>query len=222
MHAQEAYDWDEAVRLGRELTGFINRRRRGDDPMFYHARELDCSFNGLPTLSVEVTGSEGRIAYYKCNVTLIGGEGLPLLVFSPLVVTWEKGKGERGSGLGRPIIDHSVSSIAGFCEARAAQISGALVASGNLTEAKSGRPFFEALNWEIAGPGDLNRYGGALAKAMAYIAAQIEAAIAPLALSPGEVAIPISFALLRLGQFGQRGSAKRLEVDTLLDADLRI
>jgi len=204
MSAQNICNAAEAFDLCRGLPQWINRHRPEDERRRYRAKELDYSFNGMPTLTVEVTGAQGLIAAYKSNIALIPGERRPWLVFSPLVVVWEKSKEERGPGLGRPIIDHSVSSIAGYCEAHARHISNILVASGKLTVAKAGRPFFEALGWEIASPGDCGPQAGdaGLAKAVTFIAAQIRAAIALLPQSAPEAASPISFAMLRLPQPG--------------------
>ena len=166
MSAQDMCNTAEAFDLCRELPQWINRHRPDDGYRRYRAQELDYSFNGLPTLTVEVSGAQGRIAAYKSNIALIPGERNPWLVFSPLVVVWEKSKEERGPGLGRPIVDHSVSSIAAYCEAHARHIPNILLASGKLTEAKAGRPFFEALGWEIASSGDCGLLAGDACLAM--------------------------------------------------------
>ncbi len=199
MNVHELCDTDEAVRLCRDLPGWINSHRQQDEDRRYRARELDRSFNGLPTLTVEVSRAQGRIADYKCNIAAVRDEELPWLVFSPLVVVWEKSKEERGPGLGRPIIDHGVSSIAGFCETCVRPVPNILVASGNLTTAKAGRPFFEALGWEIVSPAGFARHAGdrGLTKALRFVAAQIEAAIAQFAQGTAVPADPLSFAMLR-------------------------
>ena len=145
MDVHKMCDADEAFRLCCDLPCWINLHRQRDERRRYQAKELDYSFNGLPTLTVGVSDAQARIAVYKCNIALIADKERPWLVFSPLVVVWEKSKEERGPGPGRPIIDHSVSAITGFCEAYAHDIPNVLIASGNLTIAKAGRPFFEAL-----------------------------------------------------------------------------
>ncbi len=210
MSTQDTCNAAEAFDFCRELPQWINRHRPEDELRRYHAKELDYSFNGNPTLSVEVTGAQGLIATYKSNITLIPGERSPWLVFSPLVVIWEKSKEERGSDLGRPIIDHSVSSIAGYCKAHARHISNILVTSGKLTKAKAGRPFFEALGWEIASTGDCapNAGDASFAKVLSFIMAQIGAAIALLPQNTPEAASPISFAMLRLPQPGSHWERK--------------
>jgi hypothetical protein len=204
MDVHELCDADEAVRLCGELPGWINSHRQRDECRSYHAKELDYSFNGLPTLAVEVTSAQNRVAAYKCNITLIRDDEQPWLLFSPLVVVWEKSKEERGCGQGRPIIDHSVSSIAGFCETCARPIPNILIASGNLTVAKAGRPFFEALGWEITNPSGFARYAGdrGLTKALKFVAAQVEAAMVQFAQNVAEPVDPLSFAMLRLVQSG--------------------
>jgi hypothetical protein len=200
MNVHELCDADEAVRLCRDLPGWINSHRQQDGDRRYQAREIDYSFNGLPTLTVEVTRAQGRIADYKCNIAAVADEEQPWLVFSPLVVAWEKSKEERGPGLGRPIIDHSVSSITGFCETCVRPVPNILIASGNLTTAKAGRPFFEALGWEIVSPAGFACHAGepGLTKALGFVAAQIEAAIAQFAQGTAEPVDPLSFAMLRL------------------------
>ncbi len=204
MDVHELCDADEAVRLCRDLPGWINSHRQQDEDRRYQAKELDYSFNGLPTLTVEVTRAQGRIADYKCNIAAVADEEQPWLVFSPLVVVWEKSKEERGSGLGRPIIDHSVSSIAGFCETCVRPVPNILIASGNLTTAKAGRLFFEALGWEIVRPAGFGRHAGerGLTKALRFVAGQIEVAIAQFTQSTAEPADPLSFAMLRLTRSG--------------------
>jgi hypothetical protein len=202
MDAHEMCDADAAFELCQSLPAWINLYRSSDGLRRYRAKELDRSFNGLPTLAVEVSDATGRIAGYKTNAALIPAGETSWLVFSPLVVLWEKNKEERDRGLGRPIIDHSVSSISGFCRARARHIPNILVASGNLTVAKAGRPFFETLGWEIATPADLSLHGEhtGLGKAMRFIAAQISAAIAQLGPDFAEEASSFSFAMLALTQ----------------------
>jgi hypothetical protein len=204
MSVASLCDAATAFDLCRELPQWIGRHRPEDGYRRFQAQELDYSFNGLPTLTVGISGAHGRIATYKSNIVLIPGEHDPWLIFSPLVVIWEKGKEERGPGLGRAIIDHSVSSIAGYCEAHLRHIPNILLASGKLTMAKAGRPFFETLGWEITSPRDCALPAGdsGLARVLAFIAAQIGAAIALLPPSEPEAASPISFAMLRLPQPG--------------------
>jgi hypothetical protein len=204
MNAHEMCDADEACRLCCDLPAWISLRRPEEGQRRYRAKELDRSFNGLPTLVVEVLGAHSLIAAYKSNIVLVPGGERSWLVFSPLVVVWERSTEERGPGLGRPIVDHCVSSIAGFWEARARHIPNILVASGNLTVAKAGRPFFEALGWEIASPADFALHAGdaGLVNTLRFIAAQISAAISQFGQNAAETAGPLSFAMLRLTRAG--------------------
>jgi hypothetical protein len=207
MDVHELCDADEAVRLCRDLPAWINSHRKRDSRRSCHARELDYSFNRLPTLVVEVSSSQVRIADYKCNIVAFRDGEQSWLVFSPLVVMWEKGKEERDPGWGRQIIDHSVSSIAGFAQIRMRPVPNILIASGNLTVAKAGRPFFEGLGWEIVSPAGFthNASDGGLRKALRFVAAQIEAAIAQSAQNTVEPVAPFSFAIQKLTRSGSTG-----------------
>jgi len=203
MSVQEISQTAEAFNLCRNLPQWINRYHPADSYGRYHARELDYSFNGLPSLTVDMTGADGMpIAVYKCNISLVRGERRSWLVFSPLVVIWEKSKAERGPGFGRPVIAHSVAAIVSFCETHVRHVPDLLIASGKLTVAKAGRPFFEDLGWEIAGPSDCGAHAGddGLVKALTFVAAQIEAAIAPLRQNGAEPAEALTFAILRLSR----------------------
>jgi hypothetical protein len=203
MSVQEISETAEAFNLCRSLPQWINRHHPADSHGHYHARELDTSFNGLPSLTVDMSGADGApIAVYKCNISLIRGERRSWLVFSPLVVIWEKSKAARGPGFGRLIIAHSVAAIVSYCEAHVRHIPDLLIASGNLTVAKAGRPFFEDLGWEIVHPSDCGAHAGddGLVKALAFITARIEAAVATLQQAIWEPAGPISFAMLRLSR----------------------
>jgi hypothetical protein len=193
----------EAFHLCRNLPQWINRRYPADSHGRYHARELDHSFNGLPSLTVEMSSAAGSpIAIYKCNITLIRGERRSWLVFSPLVVIWEHSREERGPGFGRPVIAHSVAAIVSFCEAHVRHIPDLIIASGNLTTAKAGRPFFEVLGWEIVKPSEFAAHAGddGLVKALTFVEGQIEAAIAPLRQTGADQPDPLSFAMLRLSR----------------------
>lgn len=186
--------------LCRDLPQWINWHRPADARGRYHARELDHSFNGLPTLTVDMTGPRGPVAAYKCNITLVEDARRPWLVFSPLVVIWEMPRDQRGPGFGQAILDHSAAAIAGFCDECLPRLPDILIASGNLTTAKAGRPFFESVGWEIVVPGDCARYAAdtGLMTALAYVARQIDTALAPLRESAPETVDPTSFAILRL------------------------
>ena len=204
MSTQDMCNAAEAFDLCRELPQWINRHRPEDGHRRYRAQELDYSFNGMPTLTVEVTGAQGRIAAYKSNIALIPGEQNPGLSF---LRWWSSGKRARRNaaqvwGARLSIIVFPLSPVT--AEAHARHIPNILLASGKLTEAKAGRPFFEALGWEIASPGDCGLQAGdaGLAKVLTFIAAQIGAAIALLPQSTPEAASPISFAMLRLPQPG--------------------
>lgn len=199
MNTPAISNTNDVFDLCRGLPEWINRHGRAEGSRSCRAREMDNSFNGLPTLTVDMSGAAGLVASYKCNISLVRGEQRAWLVFSPLVVVWAMDRRERGPGFGRRIIEHSVASIAGFCRAHVSHIPDVLVASGNLTTAKGGRPFFAGLGWEIVEPqsrGAPSAEDG-LDRALAHIEAQIDAALAPLRQSaPGSIE-PTSFALLR-------------------------
>jgi hypothetical protein len=201
MDAHEMCDADAAVRLCHGLPAWINSCRAGDGQCRYRAKELDYSFNRLPTFAVEVLDADGLIATYKTNAVLVPRGESSWLVFSPLVVVWERGKEARGPGLGRPIISHCVSSISGFLAPSGQQIPNVLVASGNLTAAKAGRPFFEALGWEIVTTcSSPHAKDSALGKALSFIGAQISAAIAQSGQNLAGTDTAVSFAMLRFTQ----------------------
>jgi hypothetical protein len=206
MTDQHVSDVDQILSLFRGFSQWINIHGPRDGLWSGRAREIDCSFNGLPTLTVELSEPIGLIATYKCNITLLHTGRRVWLMFSPLVVIWAQNREERGPGFGRRIIDHSVSSIEGFCRAHAPHLPDILAASGNLTTVKGGKPFFQGLGWEIVdaqvcgerADDGLNNDG--LGRALAHIAAQIDAALAPLRLTAPEAIEPVCFALLRLSQ----------------------
>jgi hypothetical protein len=192
-----ARDIAGTLELCRELPRWIAQNLPADAHGHYHAHELDCSFNAAPTFSVDMYGACGAIAGYKCNITLIEGKR-HWLVFSPLVVIWQLSRQERRPGIGRAIIDHSVAAIAGFCEAHLHPLPDILIASGNLTTAKAGRPFFDTLGWEIADPRDFNRYAqDELMNSLAFVSGQIDTALAPIRQSAPDTVDPTTFAFLR-------------------------
>lgn len=116
------------------------------------------------------------------------------------------------SARSRAMIDHLVGAVRGFRAASASSGGEAVIASGNLTKAKGGRPFFEGMGWKIVGPDDLSarqrpasqlsgrddRDGEPMQSAVAAIRRRIDAAIAPLRDAGKVEAEPISFALLTL------------------------
>lgn len=182
---------------------WINRHRAEAGGFRYAARPVDLSFNGAPTVTVEMTGEAGLVALYKCNIAAVHCGGVDWLVFSPLVVVWEQDRTARGPGMGRAMIDHFVEAVRAFREEARALDSAAVIASGNLTVAKGGKPFFDSIGWEIVYP-ELHQpatlFDGpeAMAAPLNVVAGQIESAVAPIRaagkLDPG----PVSFAILRL------------------------
>jgi hypothetical protein len=196
VSAQARCNSDEAFDLCYWLPWWINTYNSGDVSGSFFAKELDYSFNGLPTLTVTLSGNQLPIATYKCNIAVVRG-GDTWLIFSPLVVIWEDNVHRRP----RFIIEHGVFSIDSYCKLYAPNISNLLIASGNLTAAKRGRPFFEALGWNIAvPPADFDGHGrnDGLTRALRFVADQIESAIAPFRhLEPGALS-SISFAMLRI------------------------
>ncbi len=185
------------------FPAWINRHRAKSGAFCYTAMPIDLSFNGMRTITVEMSGPAGMIALYKCNIIEVRGDGKDWLVFSPLVVVWEQDRQTRGAGMGRVMIEHFVEAVRGFREEIGAWNHAMLIASGNLTVAKGGKPFFEGIGWEIIYP-ELREptrlYHGTevMAPPLDAIATQIEAAIAPIReagkLDPG----PVSFAILPL------------------------
>lgn len=185
-----------------ELPEWINSHHSGDDDRRYAAMPLAVSGDRL-TLTVEMTGACGLIARYKCDVSHIYELGRSWLVFSPLVVIWEQSRAERGPGIGEAMIAHFVTAVRTFQQARAPSHDGIVIASGNLTVAKGGKPFFEGIAWEIVVPDareprQLFEGDEAMTKPLTMITAQIEAAIAPLRAAGKVAEETISFAILRL------------------------
>jgi hypothetical protein len=187
--------------LFRGFAQWINIHGQAGSPWSCCAREIDHSFNGLPTLTVELSEPKGLVATYRCNITLFRAGRRAWLLFSPLVVSWAQSREQRGSGVGRRIIEHSVSSIEGYCRAHIPHAPDVLVASGNLTTVKGGKPFFQGLDWEIVDAQTCDQHADdGFARVLTHIAAQIDAALAPLRLTAPETIEPISFALLRLSR----------------------
>jgi hypothetical protein len=185
------------------FPAWINRHRAKIGAFCYTAKPIDLSFNGMPTITVEMSGPSGMIAVYKCNIIEICGDKKDWLVFSPLVVIWEQDRQTRGPGMGSAMIEHFVEAVRAFREESDAQSHAMLVASGNLTVAKGGKPFFEGIGWEIIYP-ELHEpaclYDGieAMAEPLDTVAAQIESAIAPLREAGKLDSGPVSFAILPL------------------------
>jgi hypothetical protein len=194
-------DIDHVLSIFRDFSQWINIHGREDGRWSCRSKEIDCSFNGLPTLTVELSEPKGLIATYKCNITLFYAGQRVWLLFSPLVVIWAQNREQRGPGFGRRIIEHSVSAIRGYCRTHIPRFPDILVASGNLTTVKGGKPFFQGLGWEIVEAQTCGQHvDDGLAKALTHIAAQIDAALAPLRLIAPETIEPISFALLQLSR----------------------
>lgn len=192
-----------ALDLWRALPQWINLHHSRDGDRSYAVKEIMQYSRDALTLTTDMTGSSGLIASYKCDISLIFSPGKSWLVFSPLVVIWEMGRAERGPDLGRVMIEHFVSAVRAFQQAHADSSYGMVIASGNLTVAKGGKPFFESIGWEIVfpeaqEPGYLFHGEEAMAKPLAAIEAQIEAAIAPLRAAGKVEEKAISFAILRL------------------------
>jgi hypothetical protein len=185
------------------FPAWINRYRARSGAFCYAARPIDLSFNGMPTITVEMSGPTGMIALYKCNIIEVCGDGKDWLLFSPLVVVWEQDRQTRGPGTGCAMIEHFVEAVRAFREESGAWSHAMLIASGNLTVAKGGKPFFESIGWEIIYP-ELRKpahlFDGeeAMAAPLDTVATQIEAAITPIReagkLDPG----PVSFAIVPL------------------------
>jgi hypothetical protein len=192
---------------------WINCNRAKSGAFCYAAKPFDLSFNGMPTITVEMSGPAGIIALYKCNVIEVCDGGKDWLVFSPLVVVWEQDRQMRGPEMGRIMIEHFVEAVRVFREERGAWSHAILIASGNLTVAKGGKPFFEGIGWEIVYP-ELREparlYDGAEAMAapLDTVAAQIEAAIAPVRAAGRLDSGPVSFALLPLSGGGRVGTSQ--------------
>lgn len=189
--------------LWRALPQWINLHHARDGERRYSAREFAPAARDALTLFVDLTGPDGLIASYKCDIFRISEPGKAWLVFSPLVVIWEQARADRGPGIGEAIIDHFVAAVRTFQEARGLTTHDIVIASGNLTVAKGGKPFFEMIGWEIVVPSaqqPAHLFSGeqAMAKPLATIEAQIEAAIAPLRAAGQAAESAVSFAILRL------------------------
>jgi hypothetical protein len=189
--------------LWRMLPQWINLHHERDGERRYTACEATYSSSDSLTLFVDLTGPTGRIASYKCEIFRVYDAGKSWLVFSPLVVIWELSRADRGPGIGQAIIEHFVAAVRTFHEARGTRAYDIVIASGNLTVAKGGKPFFETIGWEIVVPSACEPhylFNGeqAMAKPLDIIKAQIEAAIAPLRAAGKVAETAISFAILRL------------------------
>jgi hypothetical protein len=189
--------------LWRTLPQWINLHHARDGERRYTARDFTPPPRDALTLFVDLTGPDGLIASYKCDIFRVSEPGKTWLVFSPLVVIWEQARADRGPGIGEAIIDHFVAAVRTFQEARGLPTYDIVVASGNLTGAKGGKPFFEMIGWEIIVPSEqhpphLFMGEQAMAKPLAIIEAQIETAIAPLRATGKVAESAVSFAILRL------------------------
>jgi hypothetical protein len=209
MSVRESFAEPEVFVLRQGLPRWINRYRRSDGELRFHARDYDRCAHASPTLIVEMSDVAGIVATYKCSLNLIDCDRGAWLVFSPLVIVWENGRKRTGAGLGRRMIDHCVSSIQGFCNlhvGEAGEIAGIALASGNLTAAKGGRAFFEGLGWEISAAGTSGGGDEGWKKALDFIAAQIDAVIAPFRGGADSVLDPTYFAVLRVSLAGPESS----------------
>jgi len=182
---------------------WINRHRKGREERCYSAKAISrVSADGL-ALAVEMSGSDGLITTYKCNIHEVRSRRKSWIVLSLLVVLWEQGRSERGSEAGEAMIRHLTSAVQDFGRSRGMRSHGILIASGNLTAIKGGKPFFERLGWDIVfpearQPDHLYSGGDAIAEPLTAINVEIQAAIAPL-LEIGAIGPePVSFALLRV------------------------
>ena len=97
---------------------WINRHRRGREERCYSAKAISrFSADGL-ALAVEMSGSDGLIATYKCNIHEVRSRRKSWIVLSLLLVLWEQGRSERGSEAGEAMIRHLTSAVQDFGRSR--------------------------------------------------------------------------------------------------------
>jgi hypothetical protein len=181
------------------ITEWIGHYHGLADGRRYMASLTGAVAGDASTLSVAVDSPDGPIATCKCSLIRIDHGPRSLVIFAPLVVIWAEGRGRGGCDLGKSIIAHLVSAFASFRDHRSAAQDDVLVASGNLTKAKGGRPFFESLGWQIIDPRVSDAAGDeAMAEAFSTIVRHIDAAVAPLRAAGRIEDEPVTFALLRL------------------------
>jgi hypothetical protein len=182
-----------------DIADWINHHCRLADGRRYMASMADSVSGDTSTLVVEVDGQDGLIATCKCTLSQIDYGAGSLVIFAPLVVIWAEGRSRGGPDLGGSIIAHLISAIASFRDLHGTALDDVLIASGNLTKAKGGRPFFERLGWEIIDPllSDTPR-DEATAIVFDTVVQAIEMAVAPLRAAGKVGDEPVTFALLRL------------------------
>lgn len=117
--------------LWKMLPQWINRHHPFDGKRRYVAKDIDASFNDLPTLTVEMSGARGLIATYKCNIVQVYEPHTSWLVLSPLVVIWHQDRETRGPEMGRIMIDHALGAISDFHQIHGSVGHRIVVASGN-------------------------------------------------------------------------------------------
>lgn len=190
----------DPIELWGTFPDWINLHRSKEGELVYKAKELSLSANAF-VMNVEMFRQDKLIATYKYTISEVRGDVKSWFVFSPLVVVWEQGRAERGPDLGRIMIEHAVSAIQAFYKECGDACHDLLIASGNLTVAKGGKPFFEMLGWDIVYPSThepkhLYVGGETMVQPLTLVAEQIEAAIAPLRDTGKLEDGPISFAIL--------------------------
>lgn len=156
---------------------------------------------GAPMLAVKVTSPTGLVATCKCHLLRVDHGARSSMVFAPLTVTWAEGRASAGAGA--HIIGHLTTALASFGEVVDAPGERVFMASGNLTRAKGGKPFFEGLGWTVVQPGarepaHLFACSRGTPDVVAAIARRIDAAVAPLRAAGRIEDEPLAFALLRL------------------------
>jgi hypothetical protein len=192
--------WSENESVASALVQWINHHHRQVGEARCSATLTNGSAPDVPMLMVELRGRYGLIATYKSSVGYIRDANGDRLLLAPLVVIWNGERPADSARLGHAIVEHLVSAVCAF-QASLPCCGRILIASGNLTRAKGGKPFFESLGWQICGS-DAQSAAWERCEDMHAVSASIEkridCALAPL-LKAGKLAIePISFALLCL------------------------
>lgn len=200
MHPPALIDGrSDALAAWTPFGAWINRHAGQRGRCTFAARLIAAPCGDMLMLAVDMRGPGGPVATYKCNLTAIGEHRNAVLLLSPLVVIWHAEPGARDPEQGRAMIDHLVCAVRSFQRALGAGGGSVLIATGNLTEAKGGRPFFESLGWEIvAADVSGGRPGAGLARPLAVVTAQINTAVAPLRKSGAIAAEPVTVAILRV------------------------
>jgi hypothetical protein len=109
------------------------------------------------------------------------------------------------------MIEHLIMGITGFRTTLGSEDTNILIASGNLTKVKGGKPFFEKLGWEIAplDRADADILAEPMTAVFAAIREQIETAVAPFRTAGTVENEPVTVAFFKLCQI-------------MLDASLRL